>query len=271
MISLERTRSDHPDDDCLSDLALDQVRVGELASETISAHLDACGRCRARQRSLAEAHLAVELPPLDLTSKELTPQDLTPQDLKPLDPPPQVKPRRRWAQTSAAGLAIAAAALLLIIVRPATPLDDPEPSTHNPTPTTRTKGAPTLHFHIRRDGTILKGGPGDALHPGDALRFAYSWSEGGAIAVLSRDGAGTISAYFPAGEHTYAAAAGEEIDLPGAVLLDEVLGDEVLYGFFCRSELPLLTLERAIEARPDDPSVRGCAIDRVRVDKRAAP
>ncbi len=255
MISLSRTRSDRPDDECLSDLVLDQVRVGELASEAITAHLDTCARCQARQRSLSEAHEAVELPPL----------------ARPPAAPSGDKPGRGWARTGAAGLAIAAAALLVIIVRPTDRIEDPEASTPDLRPNTRTKGVPTLHFHIRRDGAVLEGGPGEHLRPGDALRFAYSWPEGGTVAVLSRDGAGTVSTYFPEGDHTFAAPAGEAIDLPGAVLLDEVLGDEVLYGVFCARELPLRTLERAIEAHPDGPSVDGCAIDRIRVDKRAAP
>ncbi|MCB9568944.1 MAG: DUF4384 domain-containing protein [Myxococcales bacterium] len=247
MIPLDRTRSDHDDDACLSDLVLDQVRVGELEREAIAAHLARCARCRERQRALAEADVAVDLPPLSL-------------------PPPEVAPRpgrrRWWARAGVGGLAIAAAALLVIIVRPDPSVD---------APTTRTKGGAALHFHVLRGGAVLEGGPGELLRPGDALRFAYSWSEGGTIAVLSRDGAGTISTYFPEGERSFAAPPGEQIDLPGAVLLDDVLGDEVLFGIFCADEVPLAALARAIEARPDDPSIPGCVVDRVRVRKRGAP
>ncbi len=273
MISLERTRGDRQGDPCLSDLRLDQLRVGELSGEARDrsrAHIETCARCRDRQRALEEqvaASLAA-LPPLP-ASPPLSPAQETP--AASVGPPGG--PRRRWIGAGAAGLGLAAAALLLVIVQPSDPeeLSPSQGAAPKLAPTTRTKGAPTLHFHVRRDGRVFEGGPGDLIRPGDALRFAYSWPEGGELAVLSRDGAGTVSAYFPAGERTFTAAPGEKIDLPGAVLLDDVVGDEVLYGVFCAEATPLSVIERAVDARPEDPELAGCVVDRIRVDKRARP
>jgi len=261
MSPLERTRGDGEDDACLSDLRLDQARVGELAQEALAeldAHLRSCARCRERQRSLDEAHAQVEVPPLHLPAPKALGEALG-----------EATPGRRWWRAGAAGLAVAAAALLVVFVRPTGPDELSVDASAGPGPTTRTKGGPTLHFHVRRDGRVFEGGPGELIRPGDALRFAYSWPEGGSIAVLSRDGAGTVSAYFPPGDHTFPAAGGQEIDLPGAILLDDVVGDEILFGIFCAEPRSIATLERAIDARPDDPEVAGCQIDRVRVDKRA--
>ncbi|MEZ4385472.1 MAG: hypothetical protein R3A79_29370 [Nannocystaceae bacterium] len=253
MIRRERSRDERGDDACLSDLVLDQVRVGELARESIAAHLDGCARCREREAALRGAHEDAELPPLELPPLELPGSAA-------------IDGRRRgWGRAGLGGLALAAAALVLVLVRPGAPGEDPLA-----VPATRTKGGAALHFHVRRGGAVLEGGPGELLRPGDALRFSYSWSAGGTVAVLSRDGAGTVSTYFPAGARSFAATPGEEVELPGAVELDAVLGDEALYGFFCADEVAVAELERAVAARPDAPAVRGCVVDQVRVRKAAA-
>lgn len=234
---LERTR----DEECLSDLTLDRMRVGELsASEDAAAreHLAGCERCAARRGGFAGDADAAALPPLAA---------------------------RRRGPWGVALVFAAAAAVTLIVTRPA-PAPAPEPA---PEIGERRKGAPTLRFHVRRGDAVLEGAPGEVLRPGDAIRFGYSWSEGGALAVLSRDGAGVTSVYFPQGQVMPTVAAGEAVDLPGATLLDDVTGPETFYGVFCARPVALERLRDAVEADPDAPRLPGeCVIDRVRVEKR---
>ncbi len=251
LLLLQRTRGD----DCLSDLVLDQLRVRELdarAATRARSHLVTCARCSERLRALEDdaSASASELPPLPAA------------------------PRRAPPWRIVAGFTAAAAALLLVVVgRPgAVQVGVETPSEHEDrdAPTTRTKGAPTLQFYIRRGDAVLEGGPGERLYPGDHVRFAYSWTEPGYITVLSRDGAGELSVYFPSDAGAYAAQPGERVDLPGAVQLDEVTGPEVFYGVFCAREVSPERLRQALLAERDASTIHGCELDRVRVDKRAA-
>ncbi|MCB9754907.1 MAG: DUF4384 domain-containing protein [Myxococcales bacterium] len=251
-------------EDCLSDLVLDQLRVGELAASLATrarSHVIACDRCRARQRELDEDAASATLPPLPASPPE-TIADISP------------APPRRRAWPAVAGLTAAAAAAVLAIVSllepPRVGGDGSRVETGGPEPAaTRSKGAPALQVFIRRDGAVLEGSPGAVVHPGDALRFAYSWTESGYVAVLGRDGAGAVNVYVPTGDRARPVAPGERAMLPDAVALDDVVGEEVLYGVFCAREPSLAALERAVAARPDAPAIPGCQVDRVRLDKRA--
>jgi len=123
-------------------------------------------------------------------------------------------------------------------------------------------------FHVKRDGVVREGGPNEVVHPGDVIRFSYSWSEAGSVAVLSRDGAGTVSVYIADDERTLMTTPGQEVVLPGAVLLDDVTGPESFYGVFCSQPVATAKLEHAIANHPENPVISGCQIDTVRVNKR---
>lgn len=259
-------------EDCLSDLSLDMLRVDELAPDAATharEHLEACALCRARNQELTQDAAQAELPPLGAAVLPLRVQPSSSSSSS----------RTPWGR--AAGFSLVAAAVVLIVIgRPgSTPSDSPVGEVDSKqelgatgkagaTAITRTKGAPTLMFHIKRDGVVREGGPQEILHPDDVIRFSYSWSEAGSVAVLSRDGAGVVSVYISADEQMVRTDAGEAALLPGAVSLDDVTGPETFYGVFCSQPVATAKLEQVIANQPNNPVIPGCKIDTVRVTKR---
>ncbi len=238
-------------DECLSDFVLDALRVGALdpaRGPSVRAHLLACRRCGARQRELAADAASIELPPLAGSP---------------------ISRRRRFRALSV--YAAAAALIIFIVIGVDTQSEhDNEGRETVEEVITRVKGPPKLLFHVRRDERVFEGGPGDVLFPGDTVRFAYSWSDDGSIAVLSYDGADVVSVYFPVADVTHEINAGNAMSLPGAVRLDDTLGAETFYGVFCSRRVPVERLRQAVERNSGDPHPpTGCVIDQVRVRKEA--
>jgi hypothetical protein len=117
---------------------------------------------------------------------------------------------------------------------------------------------------------VREAGDAEVVHPSDQLQFVYSSRSPGYVAVLSRDGAGTVSVYFPDGGTTAARVPpGREQLLPSSTILDETLGGERVFALFCSSPIDLepVRLELAAGRAPAPP---GCAVQRIDLDKRAA-
>ena len=260
-----RTRSD----DCLSDLRLDRLRVGELEGEALDearAHLRGCSPCRERLEALtadAEA-FAAEAPPIPALRLGRTAR------------------RRRTSVLAGLGTLAAAAALVLVIRREGPSdtgegiSDVPPPSTTasappGPASGTRPKGGPRIGFVIRRGERMFDGGVDEPVHPGDALRFHYTTTEDAQLAVLSVDGAGTVSVYYPGGPTTAPVLAGREQSLDNSVVLDAVIGPETVFAVFCEKQHAVADLEGALKADPTDPRFPDdCRDDRLTLDKRRA-
>ena len=221
---------------CASDLQLDRLRVGELSpaqAAVLEAHLAECNGCRARHAALELEHgaLAAQLPPFGARAA--------------------APARRRGAPWLAAGSLVAAAAAAVFMLQ--RPPDAPSE------PGARTKGgAVALDWVVRRGDRVFAPDPAQPVFPGDALRFGVRAQAAGQAAVLSLDGARHASVY-----HDWAAVdAGARQLLPGAVELDDVLGDEHLYGVVCERSWPLAELEDAITRDPAQPRLpSGCALD----------
>lgn len=202
---------------CLSDLLLDRMRAGERLHRSerahAEAHLRSCSACAQRKEALADDARAFDVP---------------------LRLPPARRPFAR-AFRLGLGLAATAAAALLLVV-----------GTDVPAPDVRGKGAGTLALIARNpDGTIERVLPGDALAPGDAIRFEVRTSEPAVVAVLGIDAAGAVTPYV---EEVAIEAGGPQV-LPGAILLDETLGPERIVALFCREPIGRAALVQAgIEA-----------------------
>ena len=234
---------------CASDLELDRLRVGELGpaeAAVLDAHLAQCDSCRARRTFLEQLALAEQLPPfaeLDAHAPPFAKRAAMPA-------------RRRWAAPwlAAGSLVAAAAAVVLMFQRPAAE-DGPTTARSG----ARTKGGGVvLDWVVRRGERVFAPDPAQPLFPGDALRFGVRAEAAGRAAVLSLDGARHTSVY-----HDWVAIDARERQLlPGAVELDDVIGDEHLYGVVCERSWPLGELAAAIVRDPAQPRLpSGCAVD----------
>jgi hypothetical protein len=253
-----RSRSD----DCLSDLALDQLRAGELDDEQTAAatrHLESCSRCASRRETLAELarEIGDALPPLPST-----------------DAPESAPPRRAKLTAVLGTLAAAAAVVLLVrssgeggVEEPSqAPVDDRDGGA---SAGVRTKGGFSIGFAVRRDGRVFEGQSGEVVLPGDALRFSYSSVRDGHLAIISVDGAQVVTAYYPASDAAAPASSASRHDLDGSVVLDDTVGEEVVFGVLCRSAVPVESLKRAIERSPTAPRFPSdCEVDPIVLDKR---
>lgn len=223
-------------DSCLSDLRLDELLAGELEQQQrqpATAHLGGCPACSDR---LAE----LERDRDDYRARSVA------------------RPGRPLRRSLGVGVGIATAAacaaILLLGIRPQTP-------------TTRSKGSARLGFFITHGDQVRPGGPGEKVQPGDMLSFTLSTDTRVYVAVLSRDGAGRASVYFPAGPITEATGPGRDVLLPLATVLDGTLGAERLYGLVCDRPVALEPLRRALAGSSTLPVPPGCTVDETALEK----
>lgn len=223
---------------CLSSLRLDRWLAGELSSaeaEEVRAHVGSCVRCSGAAASMREAREAEPLPPLRLAA------------------PPRPAHRPRLA-LGGAGLALAAGLLFLLL---------PEG------PAERTKGGgAALGMWVRHGEEVRRAAPGEAVAPGDAIRFVVTTPRRAFVAILSLDPAGRGSVYFPGGERAAEVAAGVDVPLPLATRLDETPGEERILGLFCDRPVLLEPLRSALERDGALGNPGGCEVIEWRFAKR---
>lgn len=209
--------------DCLSDLFLDRLRIGELENagekERASVHLRDCEKCRARLDEIG----AVVAPSLDFSSVTLA-----------RGPRPASAPRRWLSRTwwLVPVVATAAAGALLL------------PWHHSEE---RSKGSGWQLGVVARyaNGRVSGVSQGAALAPGDRLRFEVSAPADAFVSVISMDATGAVTPFVPASGTAAAVRAGKRRLLDGAVLLDDTLGPERLLLLACPHPLPV---SEAVEA-----------------------
>lgn len=220
----------------VSDLQLDRMLADEPVDAAAREHAESCARCVARMRELTAERDAFVLsgPPL-----------------------PAHRPRVRWLVPGAAAVALAAALLLWLRG------GDREP-------TTRIKGeGPSLELVVEHDARIVALGAGEPVHPGDRVQAIYSSTRDGFGAVLSIDGAGTISAYVPSQDAVLVALpAGSRRTFPQSTILDGVLGRERIQLVWCEDARPLAPLLDELRATGSLSPRPGCTIRAVEVVKR---
>lgn len=244
-------------DACLSDRRLDALELGELegdALEKAERHLLDCARCSDRRALLAQA--------AD-TDSALMAQQPTFVPGRTRAEQPRMRDRSKAARVLPwlGGFAAAAAALIVVLRMPAEPEAD----------LVRTKGMGSIGFFVRHGGSVRRGQSGEQVAPDDALRFVVTSGVARYVAVLSRDGAGHASVYYPNGSTAARVEAGVDRPLGASVVLDGVLGEERLFALACGepTELaPLLAgLSKAL-AEPTWPA--SCTVERITLFKEAS-
>jgi anti-sigma factor RsiW len=223
---------------CLSAFRLDRFRLGELSpteAAQVQAHLEACALCRAAAEVLASAEAEFRASATPLRAPQ--------------------RGGRRALGWGAGAVAVAAACVLAF----------------QPGSSLRSKGPPaSVGMYVQHGPDVRRALPGEAVAPGDSVRFVYSSREPSYLAILSLDGAGVATVYFPEGPEMVAIPAAQEALLPLATQLDAVLGDETVLALFCPSPRALKPVREALQASGKAlPEVPGCRLATFRFTKRA--
>jgi hypothetical protein len=147
----------------------------------------------------------------------------------PQDPPAANSPFR-WLMMAVPGVMLAAAAALFVVPAITTP-DDPLPAD----PGVRIKGDASLSVHTL-DGGDLHPYQGQALAQGDVVGFQVNGQGRKGVVLLSVDGEGSVSVFWPTKGDEPEKLAGDagSVPLPGSVTLDAAKGPEVFVAVFDR-------------------------------------
>lgn len=248
-------------EDCLSDLALDRLAMGELDGEAAARaneHLGRCHPCRDR---------AVELE-LDRERFLAAPPALALPDAGPSRVP--AARRRPWLATGlGGGLAVAASVALVLLLRKREP---PAGSASSPAPTADTVASKGLDFElvavVDRKGHQTRAQSGDSVVPGDRVQLAYSIVEPGYLFVVGIDGTSRATVYFPEGGGSGEVQPGREVELPFSLVVDAVPGPEHFYGVLCRDARAPTDVAHAIETLGPRATLPGCELTSLRFDKK---
>jgi hypothetical protein len=223
--------------ECLSDLRIDRMLAGDLdddAGARARDHVAGCSACAARVGAFEAARAA-------------TPPDMEALRRVAAAPPAPVM-RRAWrGWWPSLGLALAAGVAGLVVA-----VRSPAPES------TGIKGAARLGFFVKHGDAIRRGVAGEQVSPGDLVRFVVSTPRAAHLAIVSLDARAAASVYFPPAGVGDGVAAGTDIELPRATLLDDTLGPETVAAFFCERAVDL----DALRARPDS-TPPGCTVDRL--------
>ncbi len=229
---------------CHSALRLDRWMAGELPREeadALAAHVAGCARCRGAVESIEEDRDRAELPPLRALAR------------------PAGARARGWLWPAALGAGAAAAAMSLALLAPRVLDRSPE----------RLKGSyAAVGMYVQHGGEVRRAGPGERVSPGDAVRFVLSLRAPAYVAIMTLDPVGRASVYFPAGDRAEPITAGTDVALPLATRLDDTVGEERVFGFFCDRPLELEPLRAQLPAVASGFVPPGCQVTRWSFEKR---
>ena len=203
----------------LSALDLDLLQLGALAADDAQRarlHLESCPGCGARWHELADATQRFEGRSPRIAGA--------------------IAARRRplWPRLAlvTGTLAAAACALLLVVLPPQG---------------VRLKGGPVLQVFGLHQGQVRKLSSGETLAPGDRIRFAVDPGEARFLLIVSIDGTGRASVFFPFGGSASAPLPPGRSKLEESVELDDSPGPERLFAFFTHEPLDAAAVRTALE------------------------
>jgi hypothetical protein len=238
-------------------LAMDRLMMGRLPDDeraAVMAHLEGCPPCAAghRQRLEASHHFAAAVHAR--TSAAVARQVGRWGWL-----PWRAGRPGGFATTAVAAVAVGGLAAIVLLPRAST---SPPPSPSVPVPATEAMAAPpasdpalgikgggSLKVFARRGDRAELVEHGRTLAPGDQIRFVL---ESGGLAyalVLSVDGAGKQSVYFPhGGAGSEAVPAQGRVEVPGSIVLDDAPGPERIWALFSHRPLRHADVAAALRA-----------------------
>lgn len=205
----------------LTDLELERHLAGDLPEARFAEATDAD---RARLGELrAEAEVFLRSVDVDMEVKRIHQrvERMTPE-------------KRSWLRwfIPASALAAAAAVLLVVIRR-----DNDEGGIGRDPDDIRLKGDDiSLVVHKRTTDGTQRLSSGDAVYPGDQIRFELHAGKPGYVALIGIDGSGRPQVYHPAGGSRPTTFDGKTFLLPGAIELDATPGDEKFFALYAERE-----------------------------------
>lgn len=117
------------------------------------------------------------------------------------------------------------------------------------------KGGANLQIFARRGSQVFAATDGARLQPGDALRFAIQPGGLPYLLIVSRDGAGQVSVYYPfGGTESARLDPDKRSELPGSVELDATLGEERIFAVLSRQPLEAAKVSARLAGPATDPS-----------------
>lgn len=244
--------------ECASDLQLDQLFTAELspaADRALRAHLAGCSAC-------ADRHAQLEAERASFAEQAEAFESLL------ASPAERGVARRAPAAPWLSRIALPAAAVLALGVGLTTLLRERSPEPKSTAESTRPKGSGVAFgFVVRRGERTFAGEPGQALQPGDVLRFTLSSALPSYAGVWGVDALGRVSPYQTSAQLALVPA-GQHQALPEAAELDESLGAERLIAVICSRPVPASQVGAALEADPGAPRLPGgCASESLAIVK----
>jgi len=282
---------------CVSRFRLEQYLAGELIATEGSAltrHLEGCGRCRDLEARLRQekrsfqsrvpfdvfmaglsARLEPHETPLEAPLEAPLETPLETPGAVPAEPPAQV-PRgthpdrsgplvalwrllsRTFSTPAWVGLAVTAAALWVLLPHESNQLEPPYVGIRSGA------GLPgPLEVYRYRNGVATPAVSGETFRAGDRLEFIVRPGAHRYMHLVSVDGEGRLTPFYPGdGASSLALGGSSELLLPGSIALDGYIGLERIFAVFTAQPLPWSEIEAAA-ARLSRPSGRPLPLERI--------
>ncbi|MFO0599510.1 MAG: hypothetical protein U0228_29665 [Myxococcaceae bacterium] len=118
--------------------------------------------------------------------------------------------------------------------------------------------APSMDIFAMRAANVFPVKDDTVLHPKDRITFVVNPAGAKYVLIASTDGAGVFSVYHPFNAAQSIPLDGRtKIELPGAVELDETLGNEKVVAVFSESPIKAAEVEAALKLDPKNPKLPG--------------
>ena len=224
------------------DLLLMSALTGDRQTEA-KAHLDGCQLCQKRWSELNEDKARFEQFVFPRTLAKLEARLAAPSLIDRL--------REGWKMLVPAAAGVVAASLAMAVWVGGKDRTQTEDDVY-----IGIKGQASLEVVASRPETgQFPVKPGSVLKPKDKIRFVVNTAGSKYLLIASRDGAGAFTVYHPYGAAQSAQVAGNRVELPTTIELDEVTGNERLVAVFSDAPVAADAVKAAIEASPTDPKI----------------
>lgn len=242
----------------LTELTLNRLVAGELSAGQqtyVEEHADACAECEARRGAVSQFDSAASFSPSAAVLAAAEAGDAADRGSGAVVDLGEARSKRRGGMLGAAGLVLAAAAALFLVVNLS---QKPEP-TITPNETIddgiRLKGAGlSLEVYAKGDGEKPRAvGNGDVVRPGDRLGFRITSREDGYMMIVGADDSGEMYPVYPAGSRRAKFLAGEQTsrELEAAIRLDDAGRHERLVLARCPAAFEIRDLGPFFKGAPD--------------------